>query len=90
MDNFKPSFTGIDLEINGAKRAFMDKNVSATYVNQGSRKSASTVAFIRNQRCIGSKSKKVQIKQPKSNLNKKFNLETLTNLNDEQNKSIST
>ena len=88
MDNLTPSFTGIDLGNKWCKRAFMDKNVSATYVNQGSRKSASTVAFIRNQRCIGSKSKKVQIKQPKLNLHKKFNLDTLANLNDEQNTSI--
>ena len=50
----------------------MQKNVSSTYVDQGSRKSASTIAFIRNQRRLGYKNKKAQIQQPRMNLNMKL------------------
>ena len=84
MDDLTPTFTGIDLGNNWCRRAFMQNNVSSTYVDHGSRRSESTVAFVRNQRLPGYKNKKAQIKQPRVNLNMKFKFETLANLNNEE------
>jgi molecular chaperone DnaK (HSP70) len=78
-----PEIYGLDLGDKWCNRAFIANGVSRIYVDQGSRKTRTTVAFVRGQRVLGKKSK-APISSPKVNSYGSFKVKTLASLNEEE------